>query len=111
MEISLEGLAGLTATGGDPAATPALHLLDAISLAEAEAHLQNAKIVQVEDTQEPANGRWQPFAEFIPVVVHLAASTCACRSGNHLQGRFLTVTVSQTPPDPQTGGAAHTAAS
>ena len=108
MEIGIEE-SGLTATGGDPAATPALHLLDAISMTEAETHFQNAKIVEAQNTQEPTNGRQQPFAEIVPVVVHLPASARAYRSGNRPQEYFDSVTVSQSSPGPQAGVAAHPA--
>ncbi len=108
MQISLERLA---ATGGDPTATPALHLFDAISLTEAETHLQNAKIVEPQNTQEPAERRRQPFTTVVPVVIHLATSTCAYRLGNRPQACFHPVTVSQSSPGPQTGATAHSAGS
>ena len=104
MEASLEGLA---ATGGNPAATPALHLLDAISLTEAETHLQNAKIVEPQNTQQPADERRQPFAGAIPVVIHLATSARTHRPGNRPQEHFDAVTVSQSSPGPQAGAATH----
>ncbi len=106
MEIGIERL---VAAGGDPTATPALHLFDAISLTEAETHLQNAKIVEPQKTQEPAEWRRQPFATVVPVVIHLATSTCAYRPGNRPQAHVDPVTVSQWSPDPQAGAATHSA--
>ncbi len=104
METGLEGLA---TTRGNPAATPALHLLDAISLTEAETHLQNTKIVKPQKTQQPADERRQPFAGAIPVVIHLATSARAYRLGDRPQKHFDAVTVSQSSPGPQAGAATH----
>ncbi len=76
-------------------------------MTETETHFQNAKIVEAQNTQKPADGRQQPLAESVPVVVHLAASAHAYRPGNRPQENFDSVTVSQSSPDPQAGVAAH----
>ncbi len=100
---------GLTATNGVKSATPALHLLDAISVTEAESHLQNTKIVDPQIAQEPADGRRQPLPEILAVVVHLATSARAYQPGNRPQKHFQPITVSQLPAGPQAAAALHPA--
>ena len=96
---------GLTATNGDKGATPALHLLDAISVTEAEFHLQDTKIVEAQIAQEPADGRRQTLPDLLAVVAHLATSACAYRPSNRPQKHFQPITVSQLSVGPQADAA------
>jgi hypothetical protein len=100
---------GLTATNGNKSATPALHLLDTISVTEAESHLQNTKIVKPQITQEPADRRRQPLPEILAVVAHLATSARVYQPGNRPQKHFQAITVSQLPAGPQAAAALHRA--
>jgi hypothetical protein len=93
----------LAAARGVQTATPALDLLDVVSLTESEAHFENAKIVYAEKTKKPAYGRLQALAEIVPVVSHPAASAHAHRSHDRTQGQFDRLTVSHSPVSPQVG--------
>lgn len=88
---------GLRATRGYQAATPALHLLDAVALAESESHFQDTKIVDAHETQEPAGGGRQAFAPLFPIFVHPAAFPCGDRTQEHLGP----LTVAQPHPGTQ----------
>ena len=88
---------GLRATRGDKIATSALHLLDAISLAESETHFENAEIVDAQETEKPAGGRRQAPPAHFPIIVHPAAFPCGVRTQEHLER----VTVAQPPPGKQ----------
>jgi len=90
----------------DLAATPALDLLDTIALTEAEAHFQDAIIVESHKTQEPADGRRQAPGRIVALVVHLAASARTLRVESGAQEHLDPFTVSQSSPAPQTGTAA-----
>ncbi len=100
---------GLTATNGDKSATPALYLLDAISVAEAESHLQNLKIVESQFAQEPADRRRQPLPEVVPVVTHPATPAGVYQPGKRPQKYFQPITVSQLSVGPQAVAALHPA--
>jgi hypothetical protein len=82
-------------------ATPALDLLDVISLAESEAHFENAEIVPAERAKKPANRRRQPFAEVIPVVFHPAASARPQPHCDRTQEQIERANLSQSLPDAQ----------
>lgn len=99
----------LAAAGGIHAATPALHLLDTVSLAETETHLQNPKVVKAENTKQPADTRHQPLAEVVPVVIHPAASARARRPDGRMRAYSERVTVSQSSPGPQVEAASRSA--
>jgi hypothetical protein len=88
---------GLQATRGDQAATPALHPLDAVSLAESETHFENAEIVDAHETEKPAGGRRQAPPALFPIIVHPAAFPCGTRTQEHLEQ----VTVAQPSPGKQ----------
>ncbi len=100
---------GLTAANGDKSATPAHHLLDTISVTEAESHLQNTKIVEAQIAQEPADGRRQTLPEVLAIVAHLATSARAYRPGSRPQKNFQPITVSQLSAGPQAAAALHPA--
>jgi hypothetical protein len=86
-----------------------LHLLDAIPVTEAEAHLQNTKVVEAQIAQKPPDRRRQALPEVVPVVTHLATSAGAYPSGKHPQKYFQPITVSQLSAGPQTAPAHHPA--
>lgn len=90
----------LGSAGGDESAAPALHLLDAVALTKAEAHLEDAERVQTDATQKPADGRRQPRLTRVPVV-HLAASPRAGPGHPCPQAPIESNTVSQPPPGTQ----------
>jgi hypothetical protein len=86
-----------------------LHLLDAISVTEAESHLQNTKIVEAQIAQEPADRRRQALPEVVPVVTHLATSAPVYPPGKRLQKYFEPITVSQLSAGSQAPAARHPA--
>ncbi len=100
---------GLTAANGDESATPALHLLDTISVTEAEAHFQNTKIVEAQIAQKPADRRRQALPEVVPVVTHLATSARVYPPGKRPQTYFELITLSQLSAGPQAAAALHPA--
>lgn len=95
------------AAGGVQTATPALDLLDVVSLAEPETHFENAKIVNTEHAKKPADGARQPLSEVTPVVFHPAASPRGHGFRDRAQGRIGRITVSHPAPGPQSATAAY----